>query len=164
MRIVFVCTGNTCRSSMAEGLAKQWLLHNARHRNDIEVVSAGIAAIKGSAASPNAIEVMADIGIDISFHKARPFSAELAENSEYILTMTSGHKQVLIHMFPFIKGKVFTLAEFSGVGGEDVSDPFGQSADVYRQCAGEISKMIELALQKILTDPGADFINGLRGK
>ncbi|HWI55048.1 MAG TPA: low molecular weight protein arginine phosphatase, partial [Desulfobacteria bacterium] len=150
LRIVFVCTGNTCRSSMAEALAKSWFNSHVPERTDIECISAGIAAFPGSPASTQAIQVMQDGGLDLTGHRAKLFSADLMENSDLVLTMTSGHKHVLIETFPEAAGKVFTLAEFADNSKRDISDPFAQSVGEYRKCAGEIAAFLDKALPRIL--------------
>lgn len=149
MRIVFVCTGNTCRSSMAEGLARKWLADNAPDCSDISLTSAGLAALPGSPASEYAVEVMREAGIDLTSHRARQFSRELVRESDLILVMTAAHKRLILENIPEAAGKVFTLAEFAG-GRQDVSDPFGMPVGIYRKCALEIGELVAKSLHKIL--------------
>ncbi len=150
MRILFVCTGNTCRSSMAEALARKWLGLNAPNRRDIELISAGLAAYPGSPASPQAIEVMGMAEIDLTAHQARQMSAELARDSDIIFTMTANQKRVLTEMYPETAVKVFTLAEFGNNRGYDITDPIGQPVQVYQKCARELQELVNRALHKIL--------------
>lgn len=108
MRILFVCTGNTCRSPMAEGM----LCKLARDRGlDVEVRSAGVAAMKGASISRHAEAVLRDRGIKETF-ESTPLYAELAEWADLILTLTQGHKRQVIHSFPETADKIFTLKEY----------------------------------------------------
>ncbi|MCM3700967.1 low molecular weight protein arginine phosphatase [Paenibacillus macerans] len=108
MRILFVCTGNTCRSPMAEGLLRKI----ARERGlDVEVRSAGVAAAKGAAMSMHAEAVLKDRGIADKF-ESTPLHGELAEWADLILTLTQGHKRQAVYTFPHTADKIYTLKEF----------------------------------------------------
>lgn len=150
MKITFVCTGNTCRSSMAEALAKKWLESNTPGFAGIEIASAGLSAWPGSPASFQAVEVMAMAGLDLTNHKSRQFSRETAGQSDIILTMTAGHKSAVLQQCPEAVGRVFTLSEFAGENSRDIADPFGQGVPVYEKCAREIRELVEMVLHKIL--------------
>jgi len=108
--ILFVCTGNTCRSSMAAGIARK-LLTDAGH-SDIRVLSAGTAAVPGAPASPEAVEAMSEEAVDISGHRATPLTPELIREADLILTMTAGHKRYVLGLVPEAKNKVHVLKEF----------------------------------------------------
>ncbi|GMB09440.1 protein-tyrosine phosphatase [Thermolongibacillus altinsuensis] len=133
--ILFVCTGNTCRSPMAEALL--------RHKNlpHVEVKSAGIFAIDGGDASAHAKAVLAEKGIELQ-HRSSLLTKEQIDWATYVLTMTSGHKQHIIDRFPEAAEKTFTLKEFITGEAEDVLDPFGGSVDVYRQTRDELENAI----------------------
>ncbi|MGZ7445637.1 low molecular weight protein arginine phosphatase [Paenibacillus sp. TH7-28] len=108
MRILFVCTGNTCRSPMAEGLLRKI----ARERGlDVEVRSAGVAAAKGASMSMHAEAVLKDRGIADAF-ESTPLQAELARWADLILTLTQGHKRQVVYTFPHTADKIYTLKEF----------------------------------------------------
>lgn len=108
MRILFVCTGNTCRSPMAEGMLRKL----ARDRGlDVEVRSAGVAAMQGASISRHAEAVLRDRGIKDPF-ESTPLYAELAKWADLILTLTQGHKRQVIHSFPETADKIFTLKEY----------------------------------------------------
>lgn len=147
--ILFVCTGNTCRSSMAEGMFKKMLKEAAQKKEGVRVISAGTATMKGLKASENAIRVMEEKGIDLTYHAATPITKDLIEEADLILTMTKNHKQQVLQMVPTAKEKVYTLKEYAGDTG-DILDPFGQSVCVYRDCAKEIEEGLKVLVQKIL--------------
>ena len=134
--IVFVCTGNTCRSPMAEGI------FNNLPDKGYFATSAGIYAADGNHASENAVISMADMKIDIKNHHARVLTSEILECADIVLTMTENHKEAILSAFPDLAHKVKTLCEFAETSG-DISDPYGGDIEVYRSCAKEIRENIE---------------------
>lgn len=142
-RVLFVCTGNTCRSPMAEGIFN----HLADERKiNAEASSAGIFA-DGASASSNSVSAMKEIGIDISGRVSRQITERMVEDADLVLTMSVSHKAVLISNFGRME-KIYTLAEFIGKQA-DVTDPFGGDIDVYRQCRELLWEMIEKAINKL---------------
>lgn len=138
MNIIFVCTGNTCRSPMAEALLRQ--------KNDAHTVSsAGLSVFSAAPAAENAITVMQEYGADLSAHRARQLTVEAVQNADLILTMTAGHKAVLCTLFPNAAPKTRTLGEYAGTPESDVDDPFGGDLATYRACAAEIARLLEEA-------------------
>jgi len=135
--IVFVCTGNTCRSPMAAALTEAIFKQQGIHAT---VLSAGVAAGSPSPASKNAIRAMRDDKIDIKRHRSTQVTIDFLQGADLILALTSSHLDAVMYMHP--KANAFTLGEFSGLGG-DVSDPFGGDIAIYRECAAQIKKMIE---------------------
>ncbi|GFN36846.1 low molecular weight protein arginine phosphatase [Tepidimicrobium xylanilyticum] len=140
MKILFVCTGNTCRSPMAQVLLEKIAKDKGLN---IEVKSAGIFALDGQKASANAIEVMKQEGIDLENHRARIIHRDLLEEADLILTMSKSHKEALLSKFDFVKGKVYTLKEYAYGKEEDIEDPFGGDIRDYRRAKEEIKEALK---------------------
>ena len=147
-RIVFICTGNVCRSPMAEELFRQKLNGD----RTIEVESAGIGAVSGQAPSSYAVEVMRELGADISRQRSQPIHHEMVRRADYIFVMTYGHLDSLLLLYPSAGDKVFLLRDFDpGLSPEEreVDDPIGQSKDTYRACRDQIQKSIPYLLEVV---------------
>lgn len=135
-----VCTGNTCRSPMGEGLLRKRIAEKIGcsiedlEKVGVSVISAGIAAMPGSPAAAQAIEVMNRMGVDIADHSSQPITGRLAQFADIILTMTNGHRQALISHWPALETRTRTVRR----DGADVSDPIGSPVEVYTQCAQQI--------------------------
>jgi len=129
LKILFVCTGNTCRSPMAQAMASQLF-------EGFEVASAGVMAMDGQAASVNAVAAMNQRELDIIKHKAQILSEELITWADLVFTMTTSHKHAIGE-----SDKVYTLGEYAGCG-TSISDPFGGSLDDYLSCAEEIYNLL----------------------
>lgn len=142
MNILFVCTGNTCRSPMAAALMNKIATEQDL---DVRIESAGLFAAGGGMASDNAIKAMIPYGIDLTTHRTQPVTEELIKQCDLILTMTEAHKMVLE---PMAKGKVFTLTEYAG-GTGDIPDPYGGDLDEYAKCASAIYSALTDACEKI---------------
>ena len=121
--ILFVCTGNTCRSPMAEYCFRE-IVSNGK----AEAVSAGLYAFDGEAMSINSLSALAEEGIDGSAFRSRSVTGDLVEKSSLIITMTASHKAELLMRYPEAAEKTHTLLEKSG---GDLPDPFGQNLPVY---------------------------------
>ncbi|MBC9784531.1 low molecular weight protein arginine phosphatase [Heliobacterium chlorum] len=145
--LLFVCTGNTCRSPMAQVLAQKGIAQRGL-KEQVKVASAGTMAWPGAPASAHAQKVMADRNLDLSEHASRPLDEALIREADLILTMTGSHRDMVLQAAPGNDGKVFSLREFIGTEG-DIADPFGRNEQAYACCAGEIEEAIEKALDRI---------------
>ncbi len=141
MNVLFVCTGNTCRSPMAAALFDKI----AQDKDlPVKIESAGLYAKDGEGASAEAIVAMKAYDIDLLGHRAKTINAELLERSDLVLTMTNAHKMVLEQ---YLHDKVYTLMEFAGLLG-DIPDPYGKDADEYKKCAESIYQALLKVAEK----------------
>jgi protein-tyrosine-phosphatase len=142
-RILFVCTGNTCRSPMAEAMFR------VKAGDHLEIRSAGVAAFDGQQASEYARQVLMQRGIEHD-HRAQRLNDELINWADLVLTMTKGHKSAILSFFPHASEKVYTLKEYAGMEGpEDIADPFGGTLEEYQKCASEIDQALEKLYGKL---------------
>jgi protein-tyrosine-phosphatase len=111
--ILFVCTGNTCRSAMAEGIFRKMLKERTEDDSKFNIISAGISTLPGMNPTPEAIKVMAKQGIDISRYIATQIKEDLVKKADLILVMSHIHKDYIMRKFPFAQNKTFLLKKFA---------------------------------------------------
>jgi glycine hydroxymethyltransferase len=142
--ILFVCTGNVCRSPMAEGLFR----HATKEAGGWSVASAGLNAGRGQPPSPDAVRALRELGIDIGHYRSQPVTEELVHDADFIFAMTRGHLEMLAILFPEAAEKTFLLREFEAAAGNpDVLDPIGQGFATYLECR----ETIRAALPSVLS-------------
>ncbi len=146
--ILFVCTGNVCRSPIAEYLLKKHLNGAGRW----VVGSAGTCALENQPPTPAAVAVMAEHGIDISGHRSRPLTRQLVEQARVIVAMTAAHARAVSLLYPPAVEKTFVIGSFDDSRDEDIEDPIGLSDEAYRRVRDKIARAM----------PGlASFLNAL---
>lgn len=151
VRILFVCTGNTCRSPMAEILMRHILSEKLNCRIDeldakgYKIASAGVAAMAGMPASQEIVEICARKDIDATSHRSRVLTKEDIEESDFVFAMSSGHKAHIRDSISTSANKV-QLLDDNG----DISDPIGQGMNVYNECARQIERALLSKLDRIL--------------
>ena len=137
--VVMVCTGNVCRSPMAEYLLRHWL----GPESPWEVRSAGVAAMAGLPPSDGTVTALAEKGIDATAHGSQPLDQALVDAADLIVVMTDDHRRAVLRRFPGTHHKVSLLTSFALAGnGGDIEDPYGQPDDVYRAVRDEINAVM----------------------
>ena len=144
--VLFVCTGNTCRSPMAEGMFRKAV----EGRHDFEVASAGVAAYPGDKPNPETVKVLGVRGVTLDGFASQPVSPELLETATHVFAMTSGHLEALENLFPEYSDKFYLVCEFVEIPGRgvaaDVPDPLGMGRKAYE----ETGKTLDLAIPTII--------------
>ncbi len=151
MQILFVCTGNTCRSPMGEYFCKKYIAEKLEcnvdelEKKGYKVVSAGVYGMDGAPASREVIDICKQKGIDASSHHSRLLTAEMVEESDIIFAMTRGHGRGILSMSPQAESKCFLLD-----GDNDIPDPIGGGFDVYNKCACIIERALDNRLCEMM--------------
>jgi protein-tyrosine-phosphatase len=160
--ILFVCTGNTCRSAMAEGIFKKMLKERTEDDTRFNIISAGIFALQGMRPTSEAIKVMVEQGVDISRQIATQVQEDLVKKADIILVMSNTHKDYIRTKFTFAQDKIYLIKEFAQIGefksiqktyeNYEIVDPLGRPIEFYRIVARELKENLEKILGKILEE------------
>jgi len=143
--ILFVCTGNSCRSVMAAGLFRKWI---ADRPDDFAVVSAGISALDGFPATQDTLQVMKEEGADVSDHRSQRLTIEMIKTADRIFVMERMHKEMVLQMVPEAKDKIFLLSQYASsrhaaVKDIDIPDPIRMSGHFYKNVLGIIRDCVK---------------------
>jgi protein-tyrosine-phosphatase len=141
--ILFVCTGNTCRSPLAAGFLKKLLARNSLC--EMEIGSAGLAALPGSPPSFHSFRVALENSVSLEEHQARLVTPELIDKADLIVVMEPGHRQQLLDRYLQTSGKILLLRHFARYGSRErgIHDPYGLNLEAYRFCFEDIKECVE---------------------
>jgi glycine hydroxymethyltransferase len=159
--VLFVCTGNVCRSPMAEGMFRRAV----QGRGGFRALSAGLGAVEGQPPSAHAIQAVKELQIDISSLRSHMLTPELVQQADYIFGMTHSHVDTVTLLYPHAAEKTFLLREFDetlDTFEKDISDPIGGSYEVYLTCRDQIEQGIVSLLRFIEQNEGAAGAAGSR--
>jgi protein-tyrosine-phosphatase len=154
VRILFVCTGNTCRSALADALARKVIVERGLH--DVDVQSGGTSAWDGAPASDGALLVGMERGLDLSQHRSQTLTRELIQSSDLVLAMGPHHLERIEALGG--TGKAFLLTDFASRGKtvRPVNDPIGGELDLYRATADELEQEVRRVFDRITADRSSE--------
>ena len=145
--ILFVCTGNTCRSPMAEGIAQRWI-DDQRVEESVLVGSAGVAASEGATTSPETVAALRALGIDYQ-GRSKPLTAEMIRSADFVICMTQSHfetARLLVNGSPADAEKIHRLDPAG-----DIEDPIGMGQEAYDQLAAHLTELIPARLEELMS-------------
>jgi protein-tyrosine phosphatase len=148
MKVLFVCSGNTCRSPMCEGYMKK--LCREAGLDDVEALSAGVFAGTGEGASSAAKTALREHGVDLESHRSRPLDANLIEEADLIVALGTSHRRSIGAIAPKALAKTKLLLEYADKPDADVADPFGGPVETYSACFEEMKPALDNLLLELI--------------
>lgn len=147
MKVLFVCTANTCRSPIAEEI-----FNKLNYNTDLSAKSAGITIVPGSLVTENSAQLIKkELNIDITNREAIQLNENMVKIADIILTMTNYGKDFIKSNYPNYKHKIFSICEYAGVMGE-ITDPYGSTISVYQKIYKELEEIMPLIISKLKKD------------
>ncbi len=151
-RLLFVCSGNTCRSPMARGILLKYISESMEegYFQEYEIISAGLYTVDGLPAASEALKAMSLEGIDISSHRSQQVNKDLIWQVDLVLTMTRAQCRESWERFPEKKDKIFSIGEFIGDKSKDIKDPFGRGEEAYIESCQELKVVLHQVMMRLL--------------
>jgi protein-tyrosine-phosphatase len=160
-KLIFVCSGNTCRSPLAEVIAKK--IFPDRLSKQVRISSAGSSTVDGLPASALAVEVAREHGLDLGSHRSRRLTAEMVRDADLIVTMTEAQRRSVVDLVPEALDYTYRIDQFSGKEGE-VPDPIGGGKEAYERTFELLSRYLRALADKLEGFDGWKRVSGTKGE